>query len=141
MTEKIAQAREIAYSDKMRTIRRLQTARYTLRANQKALQEECDRKNVQRSDVVTEMVMDPKEDLSEEVDTLTTEMDGLRIKNEELSAKIERIKALVTLLKRDEILQDEVAICELLFDSIAVDSSESLGFKYSAAGEVLTMGK
>ena len=60
--------------------------------------------------------MDPKEDLSEDVDTLTTDMDG-------------------------EILQNEVAICEFLFDSIAVDPAERVVFTYSAVGEVLTMGK
>ena len=121
VTEKIKQAQTIAHSDKMRTIRRLQTARFSLRANQKALQEEYDKKNTQRCDVVTEMLMRPKENLSEDVDTLTAEMNGLRTKIEELSAKIEKMKAFVALLKCDEILQNEVAICELLFDSIAVD--------------------
>lgn len=141
LTEKIAQARKIAYSDKMRTIRRLQTAKYTLRATQKALEEECDKKNARRCDVVTEMVMDLKEDLFADLDALTAEIDGLRTKNEKLSAKIEKMKAFVALLKCDEILQKEVAACELLFDSIAVDPSGRMVFTYSAVGEVLMKGE
>ncbi len=137
VTEKIEQARTIAYSDKIRIIRRLQTARFSLRADQKALQEEYDKKNTQRCDVITEMLMDPKEDLSEAVDTLTTDMGGLRTKIEELSAKIEKMKAFVALLKRDEILQKEAATCELLFDSMAVDPAERVVFTYSVVSEVL----
>lgn len=141
VTEKIAQERAIVYSDKMRAVRRLQTARYTLRANQKALQEEYDKKNTQRYEVITGMLMNSKEDLSADIDALTTEMNGLRTRIEELSAKIEKMKAFVALLKCDEILQKEVATCELLFDSIAVDSFGSVVFTYSAVGEILMKGE
>ena len=125
-----------ALSKRGYTIRRLQSARYSLRDEQKRLQETLTNKQAKKNDLVVVTLMSDNDSQMENFHALHEETIDLEAKTSTLSATIETIKALIELLKNEEEVNGESAFCNLLVDSISVGHTGKPELTYNTVGKL-----
>ena len=132
----IKELKSNALSKREYAIRRLQSERYSLRDEQKRLQEALITKQEQKNDLVVATLMSDNVSQMKNFNVLHEETIDLEVKINILSAMIETIKALIALLKNEEEVNSESAFCNLLVDLISVGHTGKPELTYNTVGKL-----